>query len=29
MLTQKWWIETDESMFLKKAAPYPLGIDGY
>jgi hypothetical protein len=24
MLAQKLWIETDESMFLKKAAPYPL-----
>jgi len=23
MLAQKLWIETDESMFLKKAAPYP------
>jgi hypothetical protein len=24
MLAQKLWIETDENMFLKKAAPYPL-----
>ena len=24
MLAQKLWIETDESMFLKRAAPYPL-----
>lgn len=24
MLAQKLWIETDESMFLKQAAPYPL-----
>ena len=23
MLAQKLWIETDENMFLKKAAPYP------
>ena len=24
MLAQKLWIETDENMFLRKAAPYPL-----
>jgi hypothetical protein len=24
MLAQKLWIETDENMFLKKAAPYPF-----
>jgi len=24
MLAQKLWIETDENMFLNKAAPYPL-----
>ncbi len=24
MLAQKLWIETDENMFLEKAAPYPL-----
>jgi hypothetical protein len=24
MLAQKLWIETDENMFLKRAAPYPL-----
>ncbi|HXD39246.1 MAG TPA: hypothetical protein VN649_01700 [Ramlibacter sp.] len=24
MLAQKLWIETDEAMFLRKAAPYPL-----
>ena len=24
MLAQKLWIETDETMFLRKAAPYPL-----
>ncbi|HMA09764.1 MAG TPA: hypothetical protein VKP68_17935 [Ramlibacter sp.] len=24
MLAQKLWIETDEDMFLKEAAPYPL-----
>jgi len=24
MLAQKLWIETDENMFLKEAAPYPL-----
>jgi PIN domain nuclease of toxin-antitoxin system len=24
MLAQKLWIETDENMFLKKAAPYPI-----
>ena len=24
MLAQKLWIETDESMFLKEASPYPL-----
>ena len=24
MLAQKLWIETDEDMFLEKAAPYPL-----
>ncbi len=26
MLAQKLWIETDENMFLKKAAPYPLHL---
>ncbi|HSV44786.1 MAG TPA: hypothetical protein VLJ58_03255 [Ramlibacter sp.] len=27
MLAQKLWIETDENMFLSKAAPYPLRSD--